>query len=182
MLWRRYILEVLGFLDRDGKVVKGRIGSAVTGTSGAGLIASADFHGMKVEVVRCADVGRVSLKGIVVRETRSTVTIVCDEKEDTKKMKRQAKWRGKGEAPDDQDKVRMIMKKGTVFRVVVDLPIIENDSSSHVDNEDVDIKEADETKRKARRHLVFELHGDQLEIRPIERAVKKFKWRPMDYL
>lgn len=170
--------------------MKGRIGSAVTGTSGAGLIASADFHGMEVEIVRCVDVGRVGLRGIVVRETRSTVTVVCDEKEDTKKTKRQAKWRGKGETPkDDQDKVRMIMKKGTVFRVVIDLPMEEDKEQSLLDEEDVQMKEdqddtrkVDVAKREPKRQLVFELHGDQLEIRPIERAVKKFKWRPMDYL
>lgn len=64
-LWTRYILEVLGYLDREGKVVKGKVGSATTANSGGSLLASADFHGMEVEVVRCVDVGRVGLKGIV---------------------------------------------------------------------------------------------------------------------
>lgn len=190
VLWRRYVLEVLGFLDRDGKVVKGRIGSAVTGSSGAGLIASADFHGMEIEVVRGVDVGRVGMKGIVVRETRSTLTIVCDEKEDARKDRRKSKWRGKADASSgEQDKARMIMKRGSVFRVAIDLPTEEEASSRVVDNEDTEMEEGEDdtgivevVKRKAKRQLIFELHGDQLEIRPTERAVKKFKWRPMDYL
>lgn len=188
-LWRRYVLEVLGFLDRDGKVVKGRVGSAVTASNGAGLIASADFHGMEVEVVRCVDVGRVGMKGIVVRETRSTLIVVCDQKEDVRKS-RKAKWTVRGKPyRKDQDKVRMIMKKGSVFRVVIESPTEEENNPDAVEDEDVEMKEdqnsasnVDIAKRQARRQLIFELHGDQLEIRPIERATKKFKWKPMDYL
>ena len=30
--------------------------------------------------------------------------------------------------------------------------------------------------------LVFELHGNQFENRPVDRANKKFKWRNIDYL
>jgi ribonuclease P protein subunit POP4 len=32
------------------------------------------------------------------------------------------------------------------------------------------------------RNLVFELHGNQFEFRPADRASRKFKWKNMDYL
>jgi ribonuclease P protein subunit POP4 len=31
-------------------------------------------------------------------------------------------------------------------------------------------------------NLVFELHGNQFEFRPADRASRKFKWKAMDYL
>lgn len=191
-------MEVLGYLDRDGKVVKARIGSAVSASTGAGLLASADFHGMEVEVVRCADAGRVGLRGIVVRETRSTITVVCDEREDLRRARRKKGWRrkmpdGKSVDGQQQDKVRMILKKGTVFRVAIALPTRDdNETNTNIDADDgadtemedgqVTPTAAKRETRKADRQLIFEIHGDQLEIRPVERAVKKFKWKAMDYL
>lgn len=35
---------------------------------------------------------------------------------------------------------------------------------------------------KAPKPLVFELHGNQFENRPVDRANKKFKWRNIDYI
>lgn len=32
------------------------------------------------------------------------------------------------------------------------------------------------------KNLVFEIHGNQFENRPADRANKKFKWRNLDYL
>lgn len=179
--------------------MKARIGSGVSSGNGAGMLASADFHGMEVEVVRCIDLGRVGCRGIVVRETRSTVTIVCDEKEDLKKSRRDKGWRGKiagGNGDEDTskrmrteelDKVRMIMKKGTFFRVVIALPTEHEDvdgGNSNESGEDGEMKDDSKAAaaEKPKKQLMFELHGDQLEIRPIERAVKKFKWKAMDYL
>ena len=194
-LWKRYMLEVLGYLDREGKVVKGRVGSAASASGAGALIASADFHGMEIEVVRCVDVGRVGLKGIVVRETRSIITVVCDEREDELgRRKRKASRKGnediatgtdkESRAGGNQDKVRMVLKKGTVFRVVLDLPGKEETSSANDVAEDRGTVTTDSTTTgtNVTRQLVFGLHGDQLEIRPIERATKKFKWKPMDYL
>lgn len=184
-LWRRYVLEALGYLDRGGKVVKGKVGSAATASNGAGaLIAGADFHGMEVEVVRCVDVGRLGLKGIVVRETRSTLTVVCDAREDRARGRRAEKADGDGqgtEAGARRDKVRMVLKKGTVFRVVLDLPGREEAPASN-SSDAVDAREPTASGTLTKRQLVFELHGDQLEIRPVERATKKFKWKSMDYL
>lgn len=190
-LWTRYVLEVLGYLNRNGEVVKGRIGSVASANGGAGaLIAGADFHGMEVEVVRCVDVGRVGLKGIVARETRSTLTIVCNEKEDKpRRRKPNANGKERGEVPTgtgnaaeasgSQDKVRMILKKGAVFRVVLDLPSKDQATAS---NDTVDTQDSTTTNTLTKRRLIFELHGDQLETRPVERATKKFKWKSMDYL
>lgn len=129
--------------------------------------------------------------------------MVCDEREDMGGKRRKKGWRGK--AKDDKneslegkssekDKVRMVLKRGTVFRVVIDLPRADEDVNAQKDNddqkdEDMDVGEISETsvavrteETKPNRRLIFELHGDQLEIRPVERAVKKFKWKAMDYL
>lgn len=185
-LWKRYILEVLGYVDRAGNVVQAKIGSAASANGAGALMASADYHGMEIEVVRCVDQGRVGMKGIVVRETRSTFTIVMDEKED-KKVK--AKWMAKASNVDEngevtkpkkpKNKVRMILKKGSVFRVVIRLPSAKEGSTP---GETVKDSTEEEGEVQNERRLVLELHGDQLEIRPIERAVKKFKWKVMYYL
>ncbi|KAJ9650884.1 hypothetical protein H2198_009824 [Neophaeococcomyces mojaviensis] len=183
-LWRRYILEVLGYVDREGRVVETKTGQPVSVNGGGALIASADFHGMEVEVVGCVDQGRVGCRGIVVRETRSTVVIVCDERERSRR-----KLQRDGKAGDVvQDKVRMILKKGTVFRIVIDLPSKEENGAGRLQAEATGSgptagdSTSSQTALRTKRQLVFELHGDQLGIRPIERAVKKFKWKPMDYL
>ncbi|KAK5094566.1 RNase P/RNase MRP complex subunit [Lithohypha guttulata] len=172
-LWTRYVLEVLGYLDRNGMVVKGRIGSVASANGGVGaLIASADFHGMEVEVVR------------------STLTIVCNEKEDKpRRPKPEANGKEGAEvstgtgnakgASGGQDKVRMILKKGAVFRVVLDLP---SKDQATAGSDTADAPDSTTTDTLTKRRLIFELHGDQLEIRPIERATKKFKWKSMDYL
>lgn len=166
-------------------MVAGKVGSAASANGAGALMASADYHGMEVEVVRCVDVGRIGMKGIVVRETRSTFTIVMDERED---KKRRAKWMGKLKDIDKvhgtknskpKDKVRMILKKGSVFRVVINLPSVKEGSAP---GETVKSSTEEEGELQTERRLVLGLHGDQLEIRPVERAVKKFKWKVMDYL
>lgn len=186
-LWRRYVLEVLGFLDREGNVVASKIGGAASANGAGALIASADYHGMEIEVVRSVDAGRIGMKGIVVRETRSTFTIVMAEREN---KKCRAKWMGKSKNVSEQDdlgnrrtkpkdKVRMILKKGSVFRVTIDLPLVKEGSSpEHAAKNSTE----EEGELQTERRLVLELHGDQLEIRPVERAVKKVKWKPMEYL
>lgn len=159
MLWTRYALEVLGYLDREGKVVKGKVGTSITAMGAGAVLAGADFHGMEIEVVRSVDAGRVGLKGIVVRETRSTFVVVMDERE-------------KGRAEEVvKDKVGTIFKKGSVFRVCIELP-----------GDEVIPAEEGEVQQKTKRQVVFEIHGDQIELRPIDRATKKFKWKPMNYL
>lgn len=147
-------------------MVSGRIGTATTASNGGSLLASADFHGMEVEVVRCADVARVGLRGIVVRETRSTLTIVCSEKESKPEKLKGVDDLGEGVLID---KVRMILKKGATFRVCITLP--QQEMKSEEDTGDGEVAQ------RATREVVFELNGSMLEIRPADRSSKKFKFR-----
>jgi ribonuclease P protein subunit POP4 len=94
-LWNGYMLEVLNF-TRDGKLVDGWETREVSAAQQGTLLASADFHGAEVEVVRCEDVGKVGFKGVVVRDTKFTFVIVME-----------------------GDRVRTVMKRGAVFRYVV---------------------------------------------------------------
>lgn len=89
--------EVLG-ITVDG-AVKWDVGRSITAQGHGSLLASADFHGAKIEVVRCACVGRVGTRGIVVRDTKFTFVIVTE-----------------------KDEVRTLPKRGTVFRYEVPLP------------------------------------------------------------
>lgn len=49
---------------------------AVSAQHHGALLASLDYHGAEIEVVRCACVGRVGTKGIVVRDTKFTFVVV----------------------------------------------------------------------------------------------------------
>ena len=138
-MWKGYMLEVLGYM-RDGEVVDGRGPKEVTAQSHGALLASADFHGAEIEVVRCTDVGKVGIKGIVVRDTKFTFVVVTA-----------------------KDEVKTLPKKDTVFRYTIPLPPRSDDEQSG-------------------RELAFELHGNQFELRPADRANRKFKWKSMDYL
>ncbi|KAL6860657.1 hypothetical protein ACO1O0_004685 [Amphichorda felina] len=84
-LWMGYMREILG-----GDVHVG-------GPNAAAKLASAEFHGAQVEVVRSRCPGRVGIAGIVARDRKFVMEIV------TKK-------RG----------VKMVPKEGTVFRVPVE--------------------------------------------------------------
>jgi ribonuclease P protein subunit POP4 len=70
-MWVGYMQEVLSLnassSDRN---------TVVTANAHGSLLASADYHGAEVEVVRSACVDRVGLKGIVVRDTKFTFVIV----------------------------------------------------------------------------------------------------------
>lgn len=136
-LWKGYMLEVLGYV-KDGEVVASNSHKEVTGQSHGSLLASADFHGAEFQVVRCSDLGKVGIKGIVVRDTKFTFVVVTP-----------------------QDQVRTLPKKDTIFRYEIPLP-----------------PEKDHEPRK----LVMELHGNQVEFRPADRANRKFKWKAMDHI
>jgi ribonuclease P protein subunit POP4 len=77
-LWKGYIAEVLGI--KAGKGVKEGVptrgNKVVTAQNHGALLASLDYHGADVEVVRCGCVSRVGTKGIVVRDTKFTFVIV----------------------------------------------------------------------------------------------------------
>ncbi len=156
-MWVDYMLEVLGFM-KDGQVVQASRDKTVSAQSAGSLLASADFHGAEVEVVRCSDAGRVGTKGIVVQDTKFTFAIV------TRK-----------------DEVRVVPKRNTVFRYEIPLPEIDSEGGGKDEEGNIEMHEqADETQQ--RRNLVFELHGNQFEFRPADRANRKFKLKVTDYL
>ena len=65
-----------------------------------------------------------------------------------------------------------IPKKDTVFRFEVPLP--QDDETENPSEE--------AGKPPKKKPLVFELHGNQFEMRAADRATKKFKWKSMDYV
>jgi ribonuclease P protein subunit POP4 len=69
-LWVGYMQEILDL----------RIGgdNVVTSQAHGSKLASADFHGAEIEVVRSRCFGRVGLKGIVVRDTKFTFVVVTE--------------------------------------------------------------------------------------------------------
>lgn len=60
-------------------------------------------------------------------------------------------------------------KKDTVFRF--EIPPVER----------ADVMDEDANSSRPT-NLVFELHGNQFELRPADRANRKFKWKATDYL
>ncbi|KIW11816.1 hypothetical protein PV08_09089 [Exophiala spinifera] len=180
-LWNAYMLEVLGY-TKDGEAVEGRLGKTLTAQGGAGgLLASADFHGAMLEVVSATDVGKVGLRGIVVRDTKYTFVLVTE-----------------------RNKVKTVPKRDCVFRYRVDLPRLPGgEDTGAKENEDGPEKDEDgkegaqsargDAKSKAQaeasgaragtgRSVTFEVHGNQFEFRPADRASRKFKWKVTDYL
>ena len=137
-------------------------GSAYVTPQRAGpLVASADFHGAVLEVVRSECVGRVGLKGVVVRDTKFTFVLVT---------------RG--------DKVKSVPKAGTWFRIKI--PVVddgEDGDAAQISEKETEIPADTEgdtamgTQRKRPKKLVFELQGSQFENRAPDRATKKFKMR-----
>ena len=99
-LWNGYMLEILGSTDSEGKLRPGWEEKKVASEGVGSLLASADFHGAEIEVVRCTDTGRMGAKGIVVRDTKFAFVIVTE-----------------------QDQVRTIPKKGNVFRYAVKIAV-----------------------------------------------------------
>ncbi|OJD29872.1 ribonuclease p complex subunit [Diplodia corticola] len=90
-MWVGYVREVLGLSEGGGP---GYVSAASAGPK----LASADFHGAEVEVVRSRCVGRVGLRGIVVKDRKFVFEVVT---------------RG--------DVVKTIPKEHTVFRFEIPL-------------------------------------------------------------
>ncbi|KAG9552939.1 ribonuclease p complex subunit, partial [Aureobasidium melanogenum] len=70
-LWCAYMREILA-MDKSLYVNAAAVGP---------LLASADYHGAMVDVVRCRCVGRVGIKGIVVKDTKFTMEIITAKNE-----------------------------------------------------------------------------------------------------
>jgi len=151
-LWREYICEVLGIPDGKGRPTAKT--KQITAASHGPLLASADFHGAELEVVKSACVGRVGTRGIVVRDTKFTFVLVCP-----------------------GDIVRRVPKRGCVFRCEVPLS-----ATTMQEGDEEEVEKGKEGSEGQEKKLVFELHGNQLEIRPAERANRKFKWKVTDFL
>ncbi|EPE10717.1 ribonuclease p protein subunit p29 [Ophiostoma piceae UAMH 11346] len=111
------------------------------GSGAAAKLVAADFHGAKVEVTRSACVSRVGARGIIVRDTRFVFEIVTP-----------------------QNKVKMIPKEGTFFRVEVP-------AEGAVDAD----KETAPQPTDAKPKMVFEIVGSQFMHRAIDRSNRKFK-------
>lgn len=133
-LWLGYIREILGNEINTG------------GQGAAAKLASADFHGAGVEVVRSGCVSRVGIKGIVIKDSRFVLEIIT---------------------PKNQ--IKTVPKEGTIFRIEVPAKDKE-ETTAPASAED---KQPDQDAGTGK--FVFELHGDQFSYRPADRATKKFK-------
>ena len=67
-LWVGYMWEILGLKEGEK--------SYLTAQSVGSKLASADFHGAELEVVRSKCVGRVGCRGIVVKDTKYTFEVI----------------------------------------------------------------------------------------------------------
>lgn len=136
----------------------------VTATNAGSKLASADYHGAELLVVRSRCVGMVGLKGIVVRDTKFTFQIITRQ---------------------DQLKSKLLLwifnidlkclpfsaipKSHTIFQFVIpqrDTPLDPMGDGGSRAVGDLGKEEP---------NLVLELHGSQFESRPTDRATKKFK-------
>ncbi|KAL8669312.1 MAG: hypothetical protein Q9168_006094 [Polycauliona sp. 1 TL-2023] len=144
-LWLGYIWEILGMVKSKP--------TWVTAQAAGAKLASADFHGAKLMVVRSKSVSTVGLSGIVVRDTKFTFQIIT----------------GKSE-------LKTIPKTHTIFRFKIPQPgaideILDSDKSKDISDDEM-----------GQNALIFELHGSSFEHRAIDRATKKFKQRNMTEL
>ncbi|KAK4151793.1 putative rRNA and tRNA processing protein [Chaetomidium leptoderma] len=132
-LWLGYVREILG-----SEVYTG-------GEGAAAKLASADFHGAGVEVVRSGCVSRVGIKGIVVKDSKFAFEIVTI-----------------------KDRVKLVPKEGTVFRFEVPVPdlrkgVVEGQAGEgeekmcnlvfEIHGEQFQFRSADRASRKFRSHF-----------------------------
>ena len=87
-LWDGYMCSILG-------IGAGR-SNQINAVSDGNVIATADFHGAAVEIVKSSCVGRVGIKGIVVKETKFMLDIVTP-----------------------GDTLKNVPKEGTTFRLII---------------------------------------------------------------
>lgn len=181
-LWCKYIREILG--------LKNPSYGYVTGASGGAVLASADFHGAEVEVVRGRCVGRVGTRGIVVRDTMFTFVVITKANEvkstyfhglwyikifcDTVGLGGSVSWLTYYVAT-------ALPKEHTIFRFEVPLVDGDDDKMQEDDKSGAGVGDSVNTFPPTAmgttkpRSLVFELHGEQFKNRAPDRANKKFK-------
>jgi len=149
-LWVGYVREILNLKDGEQ--------GFVTAASAGSILASADFHGAELEVVRSRCVGRVGCKGIVVKDTKFTFEFVT--KGNTLKVVPKEHSIFRFEVPQHSERSGEAQKAQIPQGVDI-----------AVDSAVLDVPP-----------LVFELHGSQFANRATDRATKKFKQRRMDHL
>ncbi|KAM0277056.1 hypothetical protein ACHAQH_006126 [Verticillium albo-atrum] len=115
-------------------------GEVYGGPGAAAKLSAAEFHGAEIEVVRSRCPSRVGIKGIVVKDARFTFEVVTA-----------------------QNKVKLVPKEGTMFRVEV--PV---DSAPEA-------AEGATAAAATLNKFAFEIMGDQFLVRGADRAGKKFK-------
>jgi ribonuclease P protein subunit POP4 len=131
-LWLGYVREILG-----SEVYTG-------GEGAAAKLASADFHGAGVEVVRSGCVSRVGIKGIVVKDSKFAFEIITP-----------------------NNRLKLVPKEGTVFRFEVPMPVLKGPTTAgegqaeerisnmvfEIHGEQFQFRSADRASRKFRSHF-----------------------------
>lgn len=161
-LWCDYMREILGISKIDADAAEEAIQKHrqelarlhVTPAMAGPRLASADFHGAHVSVVRSSCVSRVGVRGIVVRDTKFTFVVITKANE-----------------------IKTLPKEGSVFRFEVPSVGAALPGEQPVRGDALGIVVGDQLKT-----LVFELQGDQFQVRAAERATKKFKMHIPDDL
>jgi ribonuclease P protein subunit POP4 len=101
-MWCGYVREILGLSGDASKTGGSR--AFVDATSAGPILASADFHGARLEVVRSRCASSVGVKGIVVKDTKFTFELIT-----------------KGDA------LKTMPKEHTVFRFELPFQSVEED-------------------------------------------------------
>ncbi|KAI4130838.1 MAG: hypothetical protein LQ338_001515 [Usnochroma carphineum] len=161
-MWLGYIWEILG-------MVKGKQ-NWVTAQGAGAKIASADFHGAKLAVVRSKCVSLVGLRGIVVRDTKFTFQLI------TKKNGLKSLSVSFDLVETMTESIVVIPKNHTIFRFQIPQPDMVLGSSDAERNKDISDEDMGADA------LAFEIHGSSFEHRAVDRATKKFKQRNMPEL
>ena len=157
-MWQGYMREVLGMM----------VGKAayITAQSAGSKLASADYHGAELLVVRSRCTSLVGLTGIVVRDTKFTFQII------TKRNELKSEFLGfqVNETLKLLVLIRtlVIPKRHTIFQ-------FEIPQHTGVERAEPPSIESDQKEKPNLPPIVFELHGSQFENRATDRATKKFK-------
>ncbi|KAK3074571.1 hypothetical protein LTS18_014227 [Coniosporium uncinatum] len=133
-MWLSYIKEVLGFGGPADEGKEGWRKTYITAQDAGPLVASAEFVGAAVEVVRSRCVDRVGIKGIVVREHKNSVVVITM-----------------------GDKVKNIPKEHTVFKTEIPLLDAEKDAEKSLSLElygdQLISRSADRSKKQVKMHI-----------------------------
>ncbi|KAK9383367.1 uncharacterized protein V2V93DRAFT_364942 [Kockiozyma suomiensis] len=142
-LWQSYIADLLSLQPTDKLVF-----TQHDLQDRAQKLSAADLHGAFITVHRARCVSRVGMQGIVIRETRSSFTIVTK-----------------------QDTLKMIPKEGTVFRVPVSRP-----RETAISDAEQNSAEKIQTQVGEDEALfTFLVYGSNLIYRAADRGGRKFK-------